>query len=143
MKYTQTTDTLVNSVAHVLTQATQAYLQYAVQSGQIPEPTTQEEIDNLGKKYLPQLALAAITKAIFNPEGILYKEELVPLMELLTEDGQAEIEGYIETGVIHILHSRPEGTPPPTAPASTPEETDPIIRAKQGKSKIIIPGIND
>ena len=47
MKYTQTTDTLVNSVAHVLTQATQAYLQYAVQSGQVSEPTTQEEVDNI------------------------------------------------------------------------------------------------
>jgi hypothetical protein len=143
MKYTQTTDTLVNSVAHVLTQATQAYLQYAVQSGQIPEPTTQEEIDNLGKKFLPQLALAAITKATFNPEGILYTEELAPFMELLADNTEPAVNNLVHNTVRCIVELRPEGTPPPTAPASTPEETDPIIRAKQGKSKIIIPGIND
>lgn len=143
MKYTQTTDTLVNSVAHVLTQATQAYLQYAVQSGQIPEPTTQEEIDNLGKKFLPQLALAAVTKATFNPEGVLYNKELTPLMELLTDTCNDTIDSYIKDCIDSIIESRPEGTLPPSPPMSTPEETDPIIRAKQGKSKIIIPGIND
>lgn len=143
MKYTQTTDTLVNSIAHVLTQATQAYLQYAVQSGQVPEPTTQEEIDNLGKKFLPQLALAAITKATFNPEGVLYTEELVPLMEDLTGPADLECAALLMKSIRKIIALRPEGTPEPTAPESTPEETDPIIRAKQGKSKIIIPGIND
>lgn len=140
MKYTQTTDNIVNSVAHVLTQATQAYLQYAVQSGQVPEPATQEEIDNLGKKFLPQLALAAITKATFNPEGILYNEELAPLMELLADNTMPAINNLINNTVQCIIELRPEGTPPPT---STPEETDPIIKAKQGKSNIIIPGIND
>lgn len=143
MKYTQTVDNIVNSVAHVLTQATQAYLQYAVDHNHVPEPTSQEEVDKLGKQILPQLALAAIAKATFNPEGVLYKEELVPFVELLIEEAAIDIEGHIQCTVEYIVHNRPEGTPPPTAPASTPEETDPIIRAKQGKSKIIIPGIND
>ena len=143
MKYTQTVDNIVNSVAHVLTQATQAYMQYAVSNGHVPEPTTQEVVDKLGKQILPQLALAAIAKATFNPEGVLYNKELTPLMEELSRHAHAELSTIIEECVERIIEDRPEGTLPPTAPASTPEETDPIIRAKQGKSKIIIPGIND
>jgi len=143
MKYTQTVDNIVNSVAHVLTQATQAYLQYAVDHNHVPEPTSQEEVDKLGKQILPQLALAAIAKATFNPEGVLYNEELAPLMEDLVGPADLECAALLMKSIRKIIALRPEGTPEPTAPASTPEETDPIIRAKQGKSKIIIPGIND
>ena len=140
MKYTQTTDSIVNSIAHILTQATQAYLQYAVDSEQIPLPFTQEEVDKVGKEFLMQLALAAVTKATFNPEGVLYNEELAPLMELLADNTMPAINNLINNRVQCIIELRPEGTPSPT---STPEETDPIIKAKQGKSNIIIPGIND
>lgn len=143
MKYTQTTNNIVDSIAHVLTQATQAYLQYAVQSGQIPEPTTQQEVDKLGKQFLQQLALAAITKATFDPEGVLYKAELVPFMEDVTIAADHYMQMQISGSISNIVNRRPEGTLPPTPKQSTPEETDPIIRAKQGKSSIIIPGIND
>ena len=142
MKYTQTTDNIVNSIAHVLAQATQAYLQYAVQSGQIPEPTSQEEVDKLGKRFLAELALAAVTKATFNPEGVLYNEELAPFIEDLTDDFHSYMETYISGSVSNIISKRTEGTPPPTVPNKV-EDEDPIVKAKQGRSKIIIPGVND
>jgi hypothetical protein len=142
MKYTQTVDNIVNSIAHVLTNATQAYLQYAVQSGHVPEPTSQEEVDKLGKQFLAELALAAVTKATFNPEGVLYNEELAPFIEDLTDDFHNYMEIYISGSVSNIVSKRPEGTPEPTVPNKV-EDEDPIVKAKQGRSKIIIPGVND
>ena len=142
MKYTQTVDNIVNSVAHVLTNATQAYMQYAVQSGHVPEPTSQEEVDKLGKQFLAELALAAVAKATFNPVGILYNEELAPFIEELVDDTQSTIELYIADAVNEMISRRPEGTPEPPRPNKV-EDEDPIVKAKQGRSKIIIPGVND
>lgn len=142
MKYTQTVDNIVNSIAHVLTNATQAYLQYAVQSGHVPEPTSQEEVDKLGKQFLTELALAAVAKATFNPEGILYNAELAPLIEDLTSTADVELATLLLQSIRRIIDKRPEGTPEPTVPNKV-EDEDPIVKAKQGRSKIIIPGVND
>jgi len=142
MKYTQTVDNIVNSVAHVLTQCTQAYLQYAVQSDHVPEPTSQEEVDKLGKQFLTELALAAVAKATFNPEGILYNAELAPLIEDLTSTADVELATLLLQSIKRIIAKRPEGTPEPTVPNKV-EDEDPIVKAKQGRSKIIIPGVND
>jgi hypothetical protein len=143
MKYTQTVDNIVNSVAHVLTQATQACLQYTVDHSHLPAPTTQEEADNLGKQLLPQIALAAITKATTDPNGLLYENEIIPFMELLMNNATSATNNLINNTIQCIIELRPEGTLPPSMSMPTPEDEDPIIRAKQGKSKIIIPGIND
>lgn len=139
MKYTPQVDNLVGQLAHVMAQLTNAYINYAVHSGQLPRPTTQEEIDKLGQKYMPQLAIAALAKSTIDPNGLFYDNEIIPFLEAITKDAQVEIEGYLETYVLHTQHQRPEGTPPPTKV----EEEDPIIRAQQGKSSIIIPGVND
>ena len=140
-KYTPQLDNIVSSVGHVLSQATNAYLNNLIATKQIPEPTSQEEIDKLGHELLTQIAMLATIRIVTNPEGVLYEQEVIPFLESVMEGAPQLIGEYTNANILVIESDRPEGTPPPEVPNKV--EEDPILKAKQGKSSIIIPGIND
>jgi len=141
MKYTPQLDNLINQSAHVLTQLANAYINFAIHNNLMTKPTNEEETKRLGNEIVIQMALLSITKITVDPEGLLYPSEIVPLLERVATSISVDVvEVCIDECIQEIISERPEGTPPPEA---TKEEEDPIIRAQQGKSSIIIPGVND
>lgn len=140
MKYTPQLDNLINQSAHVLTQLANAYINFAIHNNLITKPTNDEEIKRLGNEIVTRMAILSITKITVDPEGLLYPSEIVPLLERVAVAASVDVAVTIDECIKEIISERPEGTPPPEA---TKEEEDPIIRAQQGKSSIIIPGVND
>lgn len=139
LEYTRQLDSLVSSVGSVLSQVTMILVNHLIATKQVPEPKTQEEIDKLGHEKVVAIALLAVTRTIINPRGLLYDNEIIPLLEKIGNNTKA-VESLIQLAIQDIIDARPEGTPPPTV---EPEEEDPIIKAQQGRSSIIIPGVND
>ena len=114
---------------------------YLIGSKQEPTPTNQESFQVLCLQVMKKATLAALTKCVVNPEGTFYDHEIVPFLQLVMDKAPSVIDKLHQECIDEIVKQRPEDTPPPSP--NKVEDEDPIVKAKQGKSNIIIPGVND